>query len=56
MRDHASTLQGDTKAPPLDLGPPEFLEGGSKQLTAIMQTYETSFTAPKIREADFETV
>lgn len=43
MRDHVTSLQGETQVAPPDLGPPDFLQDGLKQLTAIMKTYETSF-------------
>ena len=56
MRDHVATLQGDTQAAPQDLGPPDFLQDGLKQLTAIMRTYETSFTTAESREADFQPI
>jgi hypothetical protein len=53
MRDHISGLQSDSQKAPPDLGPPEFLLEGLKQLTAIMKTYETSFTPESTREAEF---
>ena len=56
MRDHVAGLHTDTQAPPADLGPPDFLQEGLKQLTAIMKTYETSFTSADSREADFQSV
>lgn len=56
MRDHVAGLQSDAQTAPLDLGPPEFLQEGLKQLTAIMKTYETSFTPANSREADFRPV
>jgi hypothetical protein len=56
MRDHVATLRESTHTAPLDLGPPEFLQDGLKQLTAIMKTYETSFTPDDSREADFKPV
>jgi hypothetical protein len=56
MRDHVAVLQGDTQAVPEDLGPPEFLQDGLKQLTAIMRTYQTSFTSANSREADFKPI
>ncbi|KAI1262057.1 oligomeric complex COG6 [Xylariaceae sp. FL1019] len=45
MRDHITTLQGDFQHTPADLGPPDFLQEALKQLTAIMQTYETSIAS-----------
>ncbi|KAI0148519.1 oligomeric complex COG6 [Xylariaceae sp. FL1272] len=42
IRDHITTIQGDFQHTPADLGPPDFLQEALKQLTAIMQTYETS--------------
>ncbi|RDW77285.1 oligomeric complex COG6 [Coleophoma cylindrospora] len=54
MRDNVASLQGEAQTAPIDLGPPDFLQEGLKQLTAIMKTYETSFTAAESREADFE--
>ncbi|KAK0113826.1 Golgi transport complex subunit 6 [Cadophora gregata] len=56
MRDHVASLQNDTQLPPNNLHPPEFLQEGLKQLTAIMKTYETSFTSPDSREADFRPI
>jgi len=56
MRDHVATLQSETQAIPLNLGPPEFFQDGLKQLTSIMKTYETSFTPAARREADFQPV
>ena len=56
MRDHVAGLYSETQTAPLDLGPPEFLQEGLKQLTAIMKTYETSFTSLDRREADFRPV
>ena len=56
MRDHVVALQGDTQAASQDLEPPEFLQDGLKQLTAIMRTYETSFTAAESREAAFKPI
>lgn len=53
MRDHVAALQAETHAPPADLSPPDFLQDGLKQLTAIMKTYETSFTPADSREAIF---
>jgi conserved oligomeric Golgi complex subunit 6 len=56
LRDHIATLQGDLQPTPNDLGPPDFLQEGLKQLTAIMKTYETSFTAAESREGEFEAI
>ncbi|KAI0015839.1 conserved oligomeric complex COG6 [Xylariomycetidae sp. FL0641] len=58
MRDHLAALQGDFQHTPSDLGPPDFLADALKQLTAIMQTYETSVTVASDadREADFAPV
>lgn len=56
MRDHVASLQADTQVAPPDLGPPDFLQDGLKQLTAIMRTYETSFMSLNSREADFQPV
>ena len=56
MRDHVAGLQENTQAAPQDLGPPDFLQDGLKQLTAIMRTYETSFTSADSREADFKPI
>lgn len=53
MREHVASLQSDTLSAPAHLGPPDFLQEGLKQLTAIMKTYETSFTPESSREADF---
>ncbi|KAK5625552.1 hypothetical protein RRF57_001268 [Xylaria bambusicola] len=46
MRDYIATLQGEFQHTPADLGPPEFLQEALKQLSAIMQTYETSLDTP----------
>lgn len=54
MRDHVASVQGEAQTPAADMGPPDFLQEGLKELTAIMKTYETSFTAADSREADFE--
>ncbi|KAH8819687.1 oligomeric Golgi complex subunit 6 [Xylogone sp. PMI_703] len=56
MKDHVMSLQGDVQAAPPDLAPPDFLLEGLKQLTAIMKTYETSFSSASSREADFEPI
>ncbi|PQE14328.1 Component of oligomeric golgi complex 6 protein [Rutstroemia sp. NJR-2017a BBW] len=56
MRDHVTGLQTDIQVAPKDLGPPDFLQEGLKQLTAIMKTYDSSFTSPDTREADFEPI
>ncbi|PBP26153.1 hypothetical protein BUE80_DR002923 [Diplocarpon rosae] len=56
MRDQVASLQGDTQNVPSNLHPPDFLHEGFKQLTAIMKTYETSFTSPDSREADFRPI
>ncbi|KAA8566106.1 hypothetical protein EYC84_008710 [Monilinia fructicola] len=56
MRDHITGLQSETQTAPPNLGPPDFLHEGLKQLTSIMKTYETSFTSPETREADFEPI
>ncbi|KAG9240397.1 oligomeric Golgi complex subunit 6 [Calycina marina] len=53
MRDRVASLRIDTQTAPHDLGPPDFLKEGLKQLTAIMKTYDSSFTADGSREADF---
>ncbi|KAI0517707.1 oligomeric complex COG6 [Xylaria bambusicola] len=42
MRDYIATLQGEFQHTPADLAPPDFLQEALKQLSAIMQTYETS--------------
>ncbi|KAL3426309.1 hypothetical protein PVAG01_03100 [Phlyctema vagabunda] len=54
MRDDVASLHVETQVVPSDLGPPDFLVEGLKQLTAIMKTYDTSFTSADSREADFE--
>jgi hypothetical protein len=56
MRDHVASLQAETHLAPPDLGPPDFLQDGLKQLTAIMRTYETSFVSMNSREADFQPI
>lgn len=56
VRDHIAALQGDALSAPQDLGPPDFFQDGLKQLTAIMRTYETSFTPENTREADFRPI
>jgi hypothetical protein len=55
-RDHVAAIQGDFQHIPADLHPPEFLLDALEQLTAIMKTYETSFTSSGNREAEFEPV
>lgn len=56
MRDNVAGLQAETHVAPPDLGPPDFLQDGLKQLTAIMKTYETSFVSLESREADFKPI
>lgn len=56
MRDHVASLQSDVQIAPPNLQPPEFLQEGLKQLTAIMRTYDTSFTSLDSREADFRPI
>jgi len=55
-RDHVAAIQGDFQHTPADLRPPEFLLDALEQLTAIMKTYETSFTAAGDAEEEFEPV
>jgi hypothetical protein len=55
-RDHVAAIQGDFQHTPADLRPPEFLVDALAQLTAIMRTYETSFTSSGDREEEFEPV
>ncbi|KAL2752179.1 hypothetical protein ACRALDRAFT_1058939 [Sodiomyces alcalophilus JCM 7366] len=57
VRDQIATLQVELQQDtPSDLGPPDYLHDALHQLTAIMQTYETSLSASADREADFQTV
>lgn len=56
MRDHLATLQSDLQHTPTDLTPPDFLHDSLKQLTAIMQSYETSLSATEDRELEFEPI
>lgn len=56
MRDHIAGMRSDGQAISADLTPADFLHEGLKQLTAIMRTYETSFSSPNSREADFKAV
>ena len=56
MRDRVASSQGDAQTAPPNLGPPEFLQEGLKQLTAIMNTFETSFTSAGSKEAQFEPI
>jgi len=56
MRDHVAGLHGDVLVAPSNLGPPEFLQDGLKQLTSIMKTYDTSLTSDDSREADFQPI
>jgi hypothetical protein len=56
MRDHVASTQAESQVAPQDLGPPDFLQEGLKQLMAIMKTYETSFTPAESREADFQPI
>lgn len=55
-RDHVAAIQGGFQHIPADLRPPGFLLDALEQLTAIMKTYETSFTSSGNREAEFEPV
>ncbi|KAI0198646.1 oligomeric Golgi complex subunit 6 [Astrocystis sublimbata] len=45
MRDHIATLQGEFQHTPADLAPPDFLQDALKQLSAIMQNYDTSLAS-----------
>lgn len=45
MRDHIATLQGEFQHTPADLAPPDFLQEALNQLSAIMQTYDTSLAS-----------
>lgn len=56
VRDHIAALQGDALLAPQNMGPPDFLQDGLKQLTAIMRTYETSFTPENSRGAGFQPI
>jgi hypothetical protein len=56
MRDHVAGVQAESHTAPPDLGPPDFLQDGLKQLTAIMKTYETSFVSLNSREANFQPI
>ncbi|KAI1751110.1 oligomeric Golgi complex subunit 6 [Xylaria castorea] len=51
MRDHIATLQGEFQHTPADLAPPDFLQDALKQLSAIMQTYETSLASSTFKSA-----
>lgn len=51
MRDHIATLQGEFQHTPADLAPPDFLQDALKQLSAIMQTYETSLASSTSKSA-----
>lgn len=55
-RDHVAAIQGEFQHAPADLRPPSFLLDALEQLTAIMKTYETSFTSSSDREQEFEPV
>ncbi|KAL2135686.1 hypothetical protein VTI74DRAFT_7367 [Chaetomium olivicolor] len=55
-RDHVAAIQGDFQHTPADLRPPEFLFDALEQLTAIMKTYETSFTSSGDPEEEFAPV
>ncbi|KAL2263317.1 hypothetical protein VTK26DRAFT_7300 [Humicola hyalothermophila] len=55
-RDHVAAIQGDLQHIPTDLRPPEFFLDALEQLTAIMKTYETSFTSSSDSGAEFEPV
>lgn len=54
VREQVAGLQGEVQQVPADLGTPEFLQEGLKQLTAIMKTYDASFTSTKSREEEFK--
>lgn len=56
MRDNVASLQSESQHAPTDLGPPDFLQAGLKQLTAIMKTYDSSFASAEGREADFQPI
>ncbi|KAI8950200.1 oligomeric Golgi complex subunit 6 [Xylaria longipes] len=51
MRDHIATLQGEFQHTPADLAPPDFLQDALKQLSAVMQTYETSLASSTSKSA-----
>ncbi|KAI0453958.1 oligomeric Golgi complex subunit 6 [Xylaria acuta] len=51
MRDHIATLQSEFQHTPADLAPPDFLQDALKQLSAIMQTYETSLASSTTKSA-----
>lgn len=55
-RDHVAAIQGDLQHTPADLRPPEFLMDALEQLTTIMKTYDTSFTASGDSQEEFESV
>lgn len=56
VRDQIATLQVEPQDIPSNLGPPDYLNDALRQLTAIMQTYETSLSVSTDREADFEPI
>lgn len=56
IRDHIAGLQAEFHQTPVDLGPPDYLQEGLKLLTAIMKTYETSFTSADSREEEFAAI
>ncbi|RDL31850.1 Oligomeric complex COG6 [Venustampulla echinocandica] len=56
MRDYMATLPTDMHISPNDLGPRDFVQDGLKQLTAIMETYDTSFASVNSKEADFQPI
>lgn len=56
IRDYIAALQSEFLHPPRDLGAPPFLQDALGQLTAIMNTYETSIDRPENKEADFEPI
>lgn len=42
MRDHVAAVQGDLAVAPVDLSPPEFLEGALQMLRVLAKSYDTS--------------
>lgn len=56
MRDHVASLHPESQVPQENLSPPDLLHEGLKQLTAIMKTYDTSFSSPDGRESEFKPI
>ncbi|KAK2612151.1 Golgi transport complex subunit 6 [Conoideocrella luteorostrata] len=56
IKDNIAVIHGDSQKVSVDLVPPTFLIEALNQLTAIMQTYDSSLSSYENRESEFEGV